>query len=34
MDVLEGLRRFGDIEMVTMPGVAEDVDFRFPAELG
>lgn len=31
--VLEGLRRFGDIDVSTLDGVAEDVRFRFPAEL-
>jgi 4-hydroxy-3-methylbut-2-en-1-yl diphosphate reductase len=31
--VIEGLRRFGEIDMSTMEGVAEDVRFRFPAEL-
>jgi len=31
--VLEGLRRFGEIDISTMDGVAEDVRFRFPAEL-
>ncbi len=31
--VLDGLRRFGEIEVSTMHGVAEDVRFRFPAEL-
>jgi 4-hydroxy-3-methylbut-2-enyl diphosphate reductase len=31
--VLDGLRRFGDIEVSTLDGVAEDVRFRFPAEL-
>jgi 4-hydroxy-3-methylbut-2-en-1-yl diphosphate reductase len=31
--VLNGLRRFGEIEVITMDGVAEDVRFRFPAEL-
>jgi 4-hydroxy-3-methylbut-2-enyl diphosphate reductase len=31
--VLEGLRRFGDIDISTLAGVAEDVRFRFPAEL-
>ncbi|HXT79722.1 MAG TPA: 4-hydroxy-3-methylbut-2-enyl diphosphate reductase [Acetobacteraceae bacterium] len=31
--VLEGLRRFGEIEISTLDGVAEDVRFRFPAEL-
>jgi len=31
--VLQGLRRFGEIEVSTLAGVAEDVKFRFPAEL-
>jgi 4-hydroxy-3-methylbut-2-enyl diphosphate reductase len=31
--VLDGLRRFGEIEISTQNGVAEDVRFRFPAEL-
>ncbi|MBS0644619.1 MAG: 4-hydroxy-3-methylbut-2-enyl diphosphate reductase [Acetobacteraceae bacterium] len=31
--VLDGLRRFADIEVSTQPGVAEDVRFRFPPEL-
>jgi 4-hydroxy-3-methylbut-2-enyl diphosphate reductase len=31
--VLDGLRQFGEIEISTMAGVAEDVRFRFPAEL-
>ena len=31
--VLDGLRRFGEIEISALPGVAEDVRFRFPAEL-
>jgi len=31
--VLDGLRQFGDIEVSTLDGVAEDVRFRFPAEL-
>lgn len=31
--VLEGLRRFGEIDISTLAGVAEDVRFRFPAEL-
>jgi 4-hydroxy-3-methylbut-2-enyl diphosphate reductase len=31
--VLDGLRRFGEIEITTQAGVAEDVRFRFPAEL-
>jgi 4-hydroxy-3-methylbut-2-enyl diphosphate reductase len=31
--VLKGLRRFDDIEISTLDGVAEDVKFRFPPEL-
>ncbi len=31
--VLDGLRRFDEIEVSTMIGVAEDVRFRFPPEL-
>jgi 4-hydroxy-3-methylbut-2-en-1-yl diphosphate reductase len=31
--VLEGLRRFGEIDISTLAGVAEDVRFRFPREL-
>jgi 4-hydroxy-3-methylbut-2-enyl diphosphate reductase len=31
--VLKGLRRFAEIDISTMSGVAEDVRFRFPAEL-
>jgi len=31
--VLDGLRRVDDIEVSTLAGVAEDVRFRFPAEL-
>ncbi|MGF2076050.1 hypothetical protein ACQUFC_21310, partial [Enterococcus casseliflavus] len=31
--VIDGLRRFGTIEVSSMAGVAEDVRFRFPAEL-
>jgi 4-hydroxy-3-methylbut-2-en-1-yl diphosphate reductase len=31
--VIEGLRRFGNLYISTMDGVAEDVRFRFPAEL-
>lgn len=31
--VLQGLRQFDEIETSTMAGVAEDVRFRFPAEL-
>ena len=31
--VLDGLRRFGEVEITTMNGVAEDVRFKFPAEV-
>ncbi len=31
--VIEGLHRFDEIELTTLDGVAEDVRFRFPAEL-
>ncbi|MCW3473730.1 4-hydroxy-3-methylbut-2-enyl diphosphate reductase [Limobrevibacterium gyesilva] len=31
--VIDGLRRFGEVEVSTLDGVAEDVRFRFPAEL-
>ncbi|MBV9735652.1 MAG: 4-hydroxy-3-methylbut-2-enyl diphosphate reductase [Acidisphaera sp.] len=31
--VIEGLRDFGEVEVSTLAGVAEDVRFRFPAEL-
>jgi len=31
--VLDGLRRFGEINISTLAGVAEDVRFRFPKEL-
>jgi len=31
--VLDGLRRFGEVEISTMNGVAEDVRFKFPAEV-
>ncbi len=31
--VLDGLRQFDEVEVSTMSGVAEDVRFRFPAEL-
>jgi 4-hydroxy-3-methylbut-2-enyl diphosphate reductase len=31
--VLDGLRRFGAIDVSTLAGVAEDVRFRFPKEL-
>jgi len=31
--VIDGLRAFGEVEVSLMDGVAEDVKFRFPAEL-
>ena len=31
--VIEGLRAFGEVELSALDGVAEDVRFRFPAEL-
>jgi len=31
--VLEGLRKFGEVEVANMDGVAEDVRFKFPAEV-
>jgi len=31
--VIDGLRAFGPVEVTTLAGVAEDVKFRFPAEL-
>jgi 4-hydroxy-3-methylbut-2-enyl diphosphate reductase len=31
--VIDGLRRFGPVEVATLDGVAENVRFRFPAEL-
>ena len=31
--VIEGLRQFGEVEVTLLPGVAEDVKFKFPAEL-
>jgi len=31
--VIEGLRRFGELDISTLAGVDEDVKFRFPAEL-
>jgi 4-hydroxy-3-methylbut-2-enyl diphosphate reductase len=31
--VIEGLRRFGDVEVTTLAGVEENVRFRFPAQL-
>jgi len=31
--VLEGLRQFGEVDISTLAGVAEDVRFRFPAQL-
>jgi 4-hydroxy-3-methylbut-2-enyl diphosphate reductase len=32
-DVIDGLRRFGEVAVASMPGVAEDLRFRFPPEL-
>ena len=31
--VIQGLRRFGEVDVSALPGVAEDVKFKFPAEL-
>ena len=31
--VLDGLRRLGEVSVSTLPGVAEDVKFKFPAEV-
>ena len=31
--VIDGLRRFGEIKVSTLAGVAEDVKFKFPAEV-
>lgn len=31
--VIAGLRRFGEVNVSTLPGVAEDVKFKFPAEV-
>ena len=31
--VIDGLRQFGEVEVSTLDGVAEDVKFKFPAEL-
>ena len=31
--VLDGLRRLGEVDVSALPGVAEDVKFKFPAEL-
>ncbi len=31
--VIDGLRQFGEVEVALLPGVAEDVKFKFPAEL-
>jgi 4-hydroxy-3-methylbut-2-enyl diphosphate reductase len=31
--VLDGIRRFAALDVSTLPGVAEDVKFRFPAEV-
>ena len=32
-DVIARLRRLGDVEVVTMPGVEETIEFRLPAQL-
>lgn len=31
--VIDGLRRFGDVDVATLAGVSEDVKFKFPAEV-
>jgi hypothetical protein len=31
--VIDGLRSFTEVQVTTLAGVAEDVKFRFPAEL-
>jgi len=31
--VIEGLRRFGEVQVTTLAGVEENVRFRFPAQL-
>jgi 4-hydroxy-3-methylbut-2-en-1-yl diphosphate reductase len=31
--VLEALRRLGPVELTTLPGIAEDIEFKLPAEL-
>ena len=31
--VIDGLRQFGEVDVATLAGVAEDVKFKFPAEL-
>ena len=31
--VIDGLRQFGEVQVALLPGVAEDVKFKFPAEL-
>ena len=31
--VIDGLRRFGEVEVTALPGVEENVRFRFPAQL-
>jgi 4-hydroxy-3-methylbut-2-enyl diphosphate reductase len=31
--VLDGIRQFAALDVSTLPGVAEDVKFRFPAEV-
>ena len=30
---LEALRSLGPVELTTLPGVAEDIEFKLPAEL-
>jgi 4-hydroxy-3-methylbut-2-enyl diphosphate reductase len=32
-DVVDALRRLGPIELSTLPGIEEKVEFRLPAEL-
>ncbi len=32
-DVIDGLRHYGELDVATLAGVAEDVRFRFPAEV-
>jgi 4-hydroxy-3-methylbut-2-enyl diphosphate reductase len=31
--VIEALRSLGPVELTTLPGVAEDIEFKLPAEL-
>ena len=33
LDVIEALRRHGEVEVEQMDGVREDIEFRLPAEL-